>query len=57
MAGFSCFSLHNNKTLPPPQTFQRHAVTQHGEVGSSGYIENNFDKTELVSWKPPLKFT
>lgn len=49
MSGFPCFSLHNN--TPPhthTQTFQRHAVTQHGEVGSSGYIENNFDKTELV---------
>lgn len=52
MAGFPCCSLHNNKTPPstPPhtQTFQRHAVTQHGEVGSIGYIENNVDKTELV---------
>lgn len=55
MAGFPFSSLHNNN--PPANISGACRHSEHGEVGSSGYIENNFNKTKLVSWKPPLKFT
>lgn len=47
MVNFPYSLYHNNKTLP--SLSESCYNSEHDEEGNSGCVENNFDRTELVS--------